>query len=457
MEYVSKNLKKLAKDDFPVHKLYIVLVLLFGIIFSTAMPIFQEQDGQYHFATASAMADLSVNLSNYGEYAVGSGTDNQRQFYQNGTHFQQFYLQKVQIIPQEDVPRKINALGSKFNYDYMGHIIPALGVWIGYHIYPSLGVMTVVARLLNLFVCAIMMFFIIKWVKKGKLLFACVMLSPVAIISFASLSYDAINFVWVAFLIAYMINMLVSPKLSLKKEIPIIGGLGIIGILWFKTNYLVLFVMLAIILFNYLINRYYGDNLGQQRAKRKIITIISLVSLVAASGAFYYWSHGNGGVRHVVARLWASFGIISTPTPNLISQTLLAQSNRGQNGLPYWIAGVWFALLICILLVEDKYVKSKIVSFGALGVFGVSILAVYMAFISYNNAISGQIYGVQGRYFTPVLLLLSLFISNEKFKLKIKPKGTIIFIMIIIVIVSNTLIVTNTLSNMHGLFVEMRG
>ena len=101
--------------------------------------------------------------------------------------------------------------------------------------------------------------------------------------------------------------------------------------------------------------------------------------------------------------------------------------------------------------------KSKIVSFGALGVFGVSILAVYMAFISYNNAISGQIYGVQGRYFTPVLLLLSLFISNEKFKLKIKPKGTIIFIMIIIVIVSNTLIVTNTLSNMHGLFVEMRG
>jgi uncharacterized membrane protein len=158
-----------------------------------------------------------------------------------------------------------------------------------------------------------------------------------------------------------------------------------------------------------------------------------------------------------LARLWASFGIISTPTPNLISQTLLAQSNRGQNGLPYWIAGVWFALLICILLVEDKYVKSKIVSFGALGVFGVSILAVYMAFISYNNAISGQIYGVQGRYFTPVLLLLSLFISNVNFNLKIKPKGTIIFIMIIIVIVSNTLIVTNTLSNMHGLFVEMRG
>ena len=128
MEYVSKNLKKLAKDDFPVHKLYIVLVLLFGIIFSTAMPIFQEQDGQYHFATASAMADLPVNLSNYGEYAVGSGTDNQRQFYQNGTHFQQFYLQKVQIIPQEDVPRKINALSSKFNYDYMGHILSLIHI-----------------------------------------------------------------------------------------------------------------------------------------------------------------------------------------------------------------------------------------------------------------------------------------------------------------------------------------
>lgn len=457
MEYMSKNLNKLAKEDFPVHKLYIILILFFGIIFSIAMPVFHEQDGQYHFVASSSMVGLPVNLSNYGEYAVGSGMDSQRQFYQNGTHFQQFYLQKVQIIPQEDIPRKINALSSKFNYDYMGHIIPAIGVWVGYHIYPSLGVMTVTARLFNLIACAIMMFFIIKWVKKSKLLFACVMLSPVAVISFASLSYDGINFVWVAFLIAYMINMLVKPKLLLKRELPIIAFLGGVSILWFKTNFLILFVMLTIILANHLLNIYYGEGVKQQKNKNRIIALISFVVFVSGSGALYYWTHSNGGVRYLVSRLWASFGIISTPTPNLVSQTLLAQTNRTANGLPYWIAGVWFALIICILLVEDKYVKSKVISFGALGVFVVSVLAVYMAFISYNNATSGQIYGVQGRYFTPILLLLSLLVGNEKFRLKIKPKGTIILLMIIIIVVSNTLIVTNTLSNMHGLFIEMRG
>ena len=457
MEYVSKNLRKLSKQNLPVHKIYIVLALLFGIIFSIAMPIFHEQDGQYHFAASSAMVDLPVNLSNYGEYVVGSGMDNQKQFYQNGTHFQQFYLQKVQIIPQEDVPRKINALSSKFNYDYMGHIIPALGVWVGYHIYPSLGVMTVVARLFNLIVCATMMFFIIKWVKKGKLLFACVMLSPVAIISFASLSYDAINFVWVAFLIAYMINMSLRSKLVLRKELPILAVLGVTSVLWFKTNFLLLFAMPAIILVNYLISNYYGDDAVRQKSKYRVIAVVSFLTFIVGSGAFYYWTHSNGGVRYVVSRLWASFGILSTPTSSQVSQTLLAQTNRMTNGIPFWIAGVWFALLICILLVEDKYVKSKVISFGALGVFGISILVVYMAFISYNNAISGQIYGVQGRYFTPELLLLSLFMGNEAFKLKIKPKRIVVVLMIIIVIISNTLIVTNTLSNMHGLFIDMRG
>ena len=64
MEYVSKNLRKLSKQNLPVHKIYIVLALLFGIIFSIAMPIFHEQDGQYHFAASSAMVDLPVNLSN---------------------------------------------------------------------------------------------------------------------------------------------------------------------------------------------------------------------------------------------------------------------------------------------------------------------------------------------------------------------------------------------------------
>lgn len=453
-EFIMK--KKWEIGEVKVHKMYLVMALFFGIIFSIMMPIFNEQDGQYHFAASTAIVDLPVNLSNYGEYTVGSGMGTQQNFYKNGTHFQQYYLQKVQIIPQADIPRNINSANTIFHYDFMGHVIPALGVWIGYHVYPSLGVMVVFGRLINMIVCSIMIFLIIQWMKKGKLLLATIMLSPVAINSFASLSYDAVNFVWVSFLIAFVINKVVDKKVNWKYDIPIMIGIGIVSKIWFKTNYLVLLLMFVIIIADILINKYFDDELGNKK-KNIFIAVLKSTAVLISSGAFYYWTHGNGGVRYVLERLWASFGISNTSTPTLVSQSLLAQSNRGYNMLPYWIAGVWFTLIIFVLLVEGKYVKSKLVSFGALAVFIASILAVYLNFIPFNEATSGQIYGVQGRYFTPVLLLLSLFIGNEEFKLKITPKKTIFVWVLIIVFVSNMLLVVNTLSGMHGLFVEMRG
>ncbi|MGX7011905.1 DUF2142 domain-containing protein [Lactococcus cremoris] len=456
-EYIELHKKRREQKEptIPIHKIYLVLSILFGLIFSIAMPLFSEQDGQYHYVAASEMVNLSTNLSNYGEYTVGSGTDGQDFFYKNKKYFSQYYLQKIEIIPQKDIPRLPNSAKSKFNYDYFGHLIPALGVYIGHKIYPSLGVMVTVGRLLNMVFCSILLFFIIKWVKKGKEVFACILLSPVAINSLASLSYDAVNFVWVSMLIALAINMIVSKRERWKLYIPVLVIISIISFIWIKTNYLVLLAIFPIIIINKMLGEGIEKNRRTQTSQQKyhrMILLLTVASGIVGTLGLIIISYNNGGIGYILSRLWPSFGITYTTNQNIVSQTLLSQSNRGENLLPFWLSGVWFALMICMLLVQEKYVKSRFISWGALGIFIVSIIAVYLAFIPFGGVSSGQIWGVQGRYFTPLLPLLSIVVGNYKFKLKLSPQKPLIILMAVIVVFSNSLVVINTLTGMYGLF-----
>ncbi|GAA3268180.1 hypothetical protein GCM10017706_33310 [Lactococcus lactis subsp. hordniae] len=116
------------------------------MIISIAMPLFNEPDGQYHFAFSSAMVGLNTDISRYGEPEISSGMGNQQIFYRKGNFFQQYFLTEAKIYPVKDSPRSLG-LDDKLRYNYIGHIIPAVGIWLGYHIYPSMGVMIVVARL----------------------------------------------------------------------------------------------------------------------------------------------------------------------------------------------------------------------------------------------------------------------------------------------------------------------
>ncbi|MFG7388155.1 DUF2142 domain-containing protein [Lactococcus lactis] len=120
-------------------------------------------------------------------------------------------MTEAKIYPVKDSPRSLG-LDDKLRYNYIGHIIPAVGVWLGYHIYPSMGVMIVVARLFSMFVYSLIMFFIIKYIKFGKLLFATIGLSPVIMNSFSSLSYDSLGMVIVAVAVAVMIDMIAQKK-----------------------------------------------------------------------------------------------------------------------------------------------------------------------------------------------------------------------------------------------------
>ncbi|MGV7660217.1 hypothetical protein PJM47_30970, partial [Mycobacterium kansasii] len=68
--------------------------------------------------------------------------------------------------------------------------------------------------------------------------------------------------------------------------------------------------------------------------------------------------------------------------------------------MPIWTATVWYLLLFILPFSEEKYIKSKVISYGAVIIFILGVFATYYGFLNFGDGSSSYIQGVQGRYFT---------------------------------------------------------
>ena len=82
------------RKKIKVHKIYLIVSILLGMILAIGMPFFNEPDGQYHYVVSSNMVNLSNDISAYGEVGIGTGIDQQINAYQQGGYFQKYYLPK---------------------------------------------------------------------------------------------------------------------------------------------------------------------------------------------------------------------------------------------------------------------------------------------------------------------------------------------------------------------------
>ncbi len=120
--------------------------------------------------------------------------------------------------------------------------------------------------------------------------------------------------------------------------------------------------------------------------------------------------------------------------------------------MPTILIAIWGILVLVALLSDESYHKSILLSWATSLVIALGIFATYYGFLGYGMlqgfALRMTIQGVQWRYFTPLLLLLPLVFSNQKFKTKVVNRNAVLIFMAITAIVSNFLLVFNTLWGM---------
>ena len=442
---ISFNAEVIEKK---VHKFYLSIALFFGIILSIGMPFFNEPDGVYHFVNSSNIVHLTTDITVYGENSKWFGNQfvNQKPAYQNGDYFKKYFETEVQRMPMNKLPRSTE-YPKVLSYNFLGHIVPAAGVWLGYHIYPSMGMMIVCARLLSMFVYTLMLFFIIKYLRRGKLVFTIIGLSPVAMNTFSSLSYDGLTLILAAFLVAVGINMVDKGKITPFNLIPMVIG-SIAVYFAAKTNIKLLILIFPIIILS-IFMRWKTKNIIRRLSKRARFTTSIVVLIIVLIGGILY-ARRYGGFGLVIYKLFMNFSYNFNPNINVQDiNTVLVQPLATHNMMPFWLTSVWFILILAAAFVETKFVKDPLISYGALGLFVLNIVVLYINFFtgysSGANAINGAIGGVQGRYVTPMLFLLPLFAGNEHFELKVISYKTIALSSAVIIIISNSLLIFDTL------------
>ncbi|HAV95461.1 MAG TPA: hypothetical protein DCW64_07210, partial [Lactococcus lactis] len=332
-------------------------------------------------------------------------------------------------------------------YNFLGHIVPAAGVWLGYHIYPSMGMMIVCARLLSMFVYSLILFFIIKYVKRGKLVFTIIGLSPVVMNTFSSLSYDGLTLVLSAFLVAIGINMVDKGRVTPFNLIPMIIS-SIAVYFAAKTNIKLLILIVPIIILSTLMKGKIRNKISKLPGRLKLITSVILLIVVLIGGAVYAQRYGGLGL--VIYKLFMNFSYNFNPNINVQDiNTILVQPLATHNMMPFWLTSVWFIMILAAAFAETKFVKDPLICYGAFGLFILNILALYVNFFtgysSGANGANGAIGGVQGRYITPMFFLLPLFAGNEHFELKVVSYKTIALFSGVIIVISNSLLLFDTL------------
>lgn len=448
------------KVDKNLHKIYFVVAVVIGIILSIGMPLFSEPDGQWHYSVSSNIVHLSNDLSAYGE-PVGTGMETQKIAYQRGNRFEKYFENQIVKMPIEKIPRT-NSIPPVLNFNFLGHIVPALGVWLGYHIYPSVGVMVVVGRLVSSLISSFAICMIIKYLKRGKLLFAALSLTPVIVATTASLSYDTLSYI--AALLVFMITINVYEARGINRKYALAMFVTTVFVMiGTKTNIKILVALFPLVIFILFLQRRKEQGKGTffKLSRRKLIVLsaVALGLIMLALGSLLML---RPTFLFSVYRIIINFTVNLAPglSTNNMFIGLLASPYPGYNYMPYWVAGAWYVLLTLVILVEEKFVTSKLLSLGALGLFLANFLGVYHGFLTFlggghnpapNSIVVGSIYGQQGRYFTPFIPLLAFGLSNSVLSLKVLPKRSVLYLTISLAFISNLILIFATLFGIYYL------
>ncbi len=102
------------------------------------------------------------------------------------------------------------------------------------------------------------------------------------------------------------------------------------------------------------------------------------------------------------------FNYSQTLSVGTLTASALASPYPNFNHMPVWTVSLWILLVFLIIFSDEKFAKSRFISWGAFVLFIGGILGTFFGFLNYGAGVSSQIIGVQGRYFTASILLLGV-------------------------------------------------
>lgn len=303
------------------------------------------------------------------------------------------------------------------------HFPQLLGMLLGRILYPSIGVIVTLGRLMNAIVYVLLGYLAIKKARYGKSVIFFVMMIPQMLQQAASLSYDVVNFGAVLFFFVLLTDLSIKPILSKRNLLFIV--LSVILLYLSKMNNVLLIFLLLTIGLRFPKEKAQWnkgiDHLKDFYLKHRYIYTFFAALVIFCLAWIYFQS--KGGMLHFI------FVMINTLLNNdanghlntILTIGIFGFFGNFQAQMPLWMIFIDVALLT-ILMIKDRQVElNKVFGIGSGLMFPLQVAAIvggmYFAWtplvLGDNAPIS---VGAQGRYFTPFLLFLLPFAISFKDK-----------------------------------------
>lgn len=416
-------IKKMKQKSWPIEKIFLVLGLFIGAFYVFALPIGRVPDEGSHFYRAYELSNghFVSEVSDSG--TIGSQESSDINFVQEFTKKQVSYADVANYFNlYPDETNQSFVINSAYNYNIFSYLPQVTGLWLGKLFHLPLIATTYLAKLLNLIVCILILYFSLKYIPILKNILFLLAFLPISMQAMASFSPDGLVIATATALISFVLYSIYTFKKPFSKK----HFLFMFIVCLFLSMSKIAYAPLCLLLFAIPKERF-------KTTKHKYLSII-----------------GMGSVIFLLLVLW----LILAPSMQSVSDssaqisTILHQPikylailvNSLSTNFNLYLFGLfgayleWFSItlsplyiipsfIIFIVLCRDYCQKITITkSFKYLAAF-VSFAIIFITFttmfIQWTKTGETVIDGVQGRYFLPLFLLIPvLFLPIGKPTLK---------------------------------------
>ncbi len=451
------------KGNLHLPKLFLIIGSILGIVYVFISPLFTGSDEQNHYYRIYEVSEGIITSGiNSEEKYVGSMMpsslaetyeivgDNTKIKYKDISEMAKIKLDKKNKIMYGKIVTKEYSNTALYSpISYAPHVV---GFWVGKVFNSSPYIIGVLGRIFNLFFYLVLGYISIRIIPKYKLFYFLVLLSPNMLQCATTLSADAFTNVIVLLYISLFLKIYDSKEKINKKEQIFLYMLSIIIALC-KIVYLPIVGLLVFIPKN----RY---------KSKKSYYIYNVITLLSSAIISVLWLKNSGEILNllytnshlqkefifsniieylfIIIRTFIVFGF------NYIECLFVGTTMyHSQVSIPTIISLVYIIIIIFSLFNESKDNNIKVFEKIIIGLIGLCIMgliatAIYIqSSAQFRGVATNVVYGVQGRYFIPVVLLIPLLVKLKKNHKEIINEKNQLYIMLLINLVTMLYIVQN--------------
>lgn len=435
---VGYYIKTLFYDGMKIEKLFLVIIIPLGIIYTLLIPPGMVPDEWVHmqndFSLASQLTGKEIN----GKCTVREAEKEllfQNVITPSNEYYNYIYSNTISISSNNDyVSTDINSYRLNQLFGYFPSVIGIIVARLF-----NLGAVTTVyvGRLFNFIFYTLLTYQAIKKIPFGKVLLFAITMLPMSCHQMFSLSYDAVinsaSFLCVAYGLFF-----VYQSDEVKPKDVLVYGVSALLLLANKGSAYAFIIVIPILA------KYFNPNGDKIAKKTKIIVFLIVIVSILLLNYRSFTSNSTSAIQSVSGdgivpwsgtpsyTLSGLLGDISGSI-NLFINTLIQKgwwytstaigSELGWLNIiiPNWIINSWVGILVISAITEKSnkevvtYEHKMLYFLISLGTILLVMLAMALA---WTPAGYGVIEGVQGRYFIPIIFLLFICLQNSKIYLK---------------------------------------